>query len=173
MQVQPRYTRTVALAALLSLPVILTGCGGGGASASTSAPAPSSTSSSAVPTPSSTATPDTTSSSAPSSSSSSDTSTSGDTAGKPSKADATKGLTKILRTSKLGAKIPEAKLNEVSTCVVDKTYGTLTVKTLKAMATGDSKSDPDDSDGPKFAAAVTFCAQSAGVTGLQTSTPAS
>ena len=57
--------------------------------------------------------------------------------------------------------------------MVDKTYDTLTDKTLKAMATGDSSSDPDDSDGPKFAAAVTSCGKVAGVPDLQNSTQTS
>ncbi|XAS77674.1 hypothetical protein V3G39_06430 [Dermatophilaceae bacterium Sec6.4] len=64
----------------------------------------------------------------------------------------------------MGPSLTAAQLATVATCVVDKTYDTLTAKTLRAMATGDSKTDPDSSDQPALTAAVAYCGKASGVT---------
>lgn len=134
----------------MTLPLGLAACSGGSSTASsttattTQSPSSSTTSSSTA----------TSSSSAPGSA---------DNGAKPSKKDASAGLSKILRTTSTKTKITTTQADKIADCVVNKTYSTLTPKTLKAMATGNSKSDPDTSDEPVFTAAVAYCVKAAGI----------
>lgn len=136
------FTRTAAAAALLAIPLGLSACGGGGTTATSST--------------------GTTSSSSTTSSSGS-TPPAADNTGKPSRAAATRGMTKILQSG-VGASGPSpAQLDKIATCIVDKTYDKLTVKTLTAMAAGNDKTNPDDADKPDLSAALTYCSKAAGV----------
>lgn len=161
-------SRAVGTAALLTLPLTLAACGGGSSTAASSSTTQSSSTTTSSTTTSSSAPSGTTSSSgapSPSSStsSSSSASSSADNSGKPDKKAAAAGLSKILRTTKTGAKITTAQSDRVATCVVNRAYDKLTAKTLNAMVTGDSKSDPDNADGPVFTATVAYCAKAAGI----------
>ncbi|MEO8851170.1 MAG: hypothetical protein ABI360_05520 [Allobranchiibius sp.] len=51
----------------------------------------------------------------------------------------------------------------MSTCIVEKTYSTLSAKSLSAMASGDDKTSPEKADQPKLAAALAFCGTTLGI----------
>lgn len=141
-------------ASLIALPLLLAGCSGssGNATSSSTSRASTSAKSSAATTPSTSTT--TTPSASPGT---------GASAGKPTKAEAAQGLLKILGPSgpKLG--VPAAKIAPLSTCIVEKTYSSLSAKSLSAMASGDETTSPDKADQPKLAAALAFCGTTLGI----------
>ncbi|MDQ2849945.1 MAG: hypothetical protein M3Y49_04275 [Actinomycetota bacterium] len=147
MPLQASVTRSITVPVVLALGLMLSACSGNSGS-STSASSAKATASSST---------------ATNSSPSTTTSTAAD-ASKPSKKAAASGLAKILKEGPMGPSLTAAQLATVATCVVDKTYDTLTAKTLRAMATGDSKTDPDSSDQPALTAAVAYCGKASGVT---------
>lgn len=156
-----KFTRSAATAALLSLPLGLSACGGANTT-SVSSPSSSSSSSSST-TSSSSAAPSSTSTSSSSSPSSTTSSAAPSAAsgGKPSKDAAAKGLSKILQSENGSSALKPAILDKIAQCILDKTYSKLTTKTLKAMASGDKKSSPDNRDATTVKAVTVPCSKAA------------
>lgn len=159
MPFEASVTRSIAVPAVLALGLMLSACSGNSGSSTSASSAPSSASSAKATASNSTASNSTATGSSPST-----TPSAAVDASKPSKKAAASGLAKILKEGPVGSSLTAAQLATVATCVVDKTYDTLTAKTLRAMATGDSKTDPDSSDQPALTAAVAYCGNASGVT---------
>lgn len=156
-------SRAAAVVALLTLPLGLAACGGSTSAATSSSATSSTTQTSSSTTTSSSTQPTSSSTTSSSTSTSSSASSPADNRGKPDKKTASTGLAKILKTTRVGSTFTSAQADKIAACVVDRAYDNLTPKTLNAMATGDSKSAPDNSDGPVFTASVAYCAAAAGV----------
>lgn len=166
----PRFSSPSGLlvvATPIVMSLVLAGCSGGSGSAQTSGATGSST-------PSSSAADPTASGDAPTSPSASQPTASSDpdtTGDKPTKTEAAKGLATILNTGQSGLGLPAAKIDPLCVCIVDKTYSTLTTKSLQAMASGDTKTSPEKSDEPQIVAALASCGTTLGIGPSTTPTP--
>lgn len=132
-----KKTRLAACSLLLALPLALSACGD-------SDDSPKSGGSSSAAAPSSTAPAETPSASTPSSTPpASDSSATGDGVGKPSKADVAAGLKKTYDNDPATKNTLDTQ--KFSTCMADKSYDTMSAKSLNSLKDGDITGlDPDD-----------------------------
>ena len=79
---------------------------------------------------------------------------------KPSKADASVGFAKILKSQMGSSGTSDAMTKKIATCVVDKTYDKISAKTLNAMKSGKSDSKGDSKDQTALNNAAKTCAAS-------------
>jgi len=79
---------------------------------------------------------------------------------KPSKADVQAGFTKAMKSQSELKSAPDAMLDKMSRCTVDKIYDKVSNKTLNAIKSGDTSNKISADDESKLTSATNSCSKS-------------